>query len=671
MRILVTGASGYLGRHLVPALHASGHTVIAAGHADADLRRPEDARRLVETTRPEVVIHLAWEATPGVYWTSPDNAEWADGTAALAEANAGLQHMILERERAQVVLRQSEARFRSLVLNGSDVIAIIDSAGILSYASPSSMRVLGYSPEKCLHRCVFDVIHPEDLSQSIETLCQAGAESTLQAPHELRIQHANGSWCYVEVSATNLLDDPSVKGIVLNLHDITQRKRLEDQLVRQAFYDALTGLPNRVLVRDRLNHAIKRFQRSPFRLAVAYIDLDNFKTINDSLGHGVGDQLLQAVARRLVEGVRSSDTVARLGGDEFLVLLEDIGTDAEMNRVIERLNERLQAPLQLDRHELIVTASIGIALCCPDSTSDLLVRNADLAMYAAKAKGRSRYEIFHPQMNERARDRLELETDLRRAIRDDELRVVYQPVVVLPTGRMQGVEALVRWEHPRRGMIGPGEFIPLAEQTGLIIPLGLWVLNQSCRQAKAWQELCPDRPLQVSVNLSARQFSQAGLAESVASILHATQLDPALLKLEITESAAMEDGESAIAVMNELCQLGVQLAIDDFGTGYSSFSYLKRFPVNTLKIDRSFVDKLDQASEDRIIARAIIALAHALGLEVTGEGIETLEQRQILLEMGCELGQGYYFSRPTTPAAISAMLIEMDDVVAPPIRQSA
>ncbi len=452
------------------------------------------------------------------------------------------------------------------------------------------------------------------------------------------------------------------KGRIVNFigvqKDVTERKVLEEKLAHQAFHDPLTDLPNRSLFLDRVDHALKRAERRGDRVAVLFMDLDNFKVVNDSLGHEVGDELLIAVAGRLRSCLRPADTAARLGGDEFVVLLEDVEDPEDATRVAVRVGEAIRAPFRAGRHDLFVTTSVGVALGEGDgeSAGDLL-RNADLAMYRAKDGGKNSYAIFEPLMNEKALKRLGMEAELRRALEKKELRVYYQPKVSIRTGRILAQEALVRWEHPERGLISPAEFVPLAEETGLIIPLGRWVLEQSCRQLGEWQRLYPsDPPLGMSVNLSAAQFKRPDLGSSVAEVLRQTGLDPHTLILEITESMMVEDVGAALATLKELKSLGIKIAVDDFGTGYSSLSYLKHFPVDFLKIDRSFVAGLGRDPKDEGLVAASIELAHALKLEVVAEGVETEGQLERLRTLGCDMAQGFYFQKPSPEDTVSESL---------------
>jgi diguanylate cyclase (GGDEF)-like protein len=442
--------------------------------------------------------------------------------------------------------------------------------------------------------------------------------------------------------------------------EVAERKQIEEQLLHNAFHDGLTGLANRALFMDHLQLALGRARRNEsYRFAVLFLDLDRFKVINDSLGHMAGDQLLVEIARRLEGAMRPGDTVSRLGGDEFVVLLDDLGDAGEAESVAARLQRQLSVPCDLDGHEVFTTVSIGIA---HGSTGyhrpEDLLRDADTAMYRAKQLGKARHEVFDQAMHARAMDLLRLEKDLRWAVERGELFIQYQPIVSLDTGALRGFEALVRWQHPERGLILPAKFIPLAEETGLIIPIGRWVLGEACRQMRQWQQLSPtDAPLPINVNLSGRQFMQPDLLEQIREILRETGLDPRSLKLEITESVVMEDIDTATRTLEQLRALGVELGIDDFGTGYSSLSYLQRFPVGTLKIDRSFISRITESDGTAEIVRTIMKLAQTLGMEVVAEGVETERQRAQLKALECEFGQGYYFSRPMDREAAEELFL--------------
>ena len=442
--------------------------------------------------------------------------------------------------------------------------------------------------------------------------------------------------------------------------EIAERRELEEQLTHQAFHDPLTGLPNRTLFLDRLDLALEHAGRREGKVAVLFMDLDDFKVINNSLGHEVGDQVLLAVAERLENSMLTEETVARFGGDEFTVMLEDIASASDAARVAERIEEALRAPFVLRGRERFVTTSVGIAFSgqSEERPSDLL-RNADLAMYQAKAKGKNRHAVFEPGMDDRALERLELESDLRRALERDELRVHYQPKVSLESVEIVAMEALVRWEHPERGLLSPARFVPVAEEIDLIVSIGRWVLKEACRQARRWQDRLQGRPpLKVCVNLSAKQFQHYALSEEVEAALRETGLDPASLDLEITESVVMKDAPATLATLRELKGLGVNLAIDDFGTGYSSLSYLRRFPVDFLKVDRSIIEGLSKDPKNEAILSAVVTLAHALDEQVVAEGVETARQLARLREIGCDFAQGYYFAKPLPSEAAGALLAE-------------
>jgi diguanylate cyclase (GGDEF)-like protein/PAS domain S-box-containing protein len=571
-------------------------------------------------------------------------------------------HAVRENARlvSQRAARDNEARFRSLVQHSSDVIAVVDPAdgGTIRYVSPSVTRVLGYSIGALDGRPLVSLLHPEDAPRAERMLADAVMRSGVTSPTEWRIRHQDGRWMFVEAVGTNLVHEPTVRGVVVNTRDITERKSLEAQLVHQAFHDPLTGLANRALFLDRVTHALEvtaRYGRQP--VAVLFLDLDNFKTINDSFGHIPADQLLAVVARRLVDAVRTSDTVARLGGDEFAILLEDPGATMPPNMAAERITASLSAPFLVEGKEVFVTASIGIAIANQDFSPADLLRNADTAMYQAKARGKARYEVFEARMHAETLARLELENELRRALERHELSLRYQPIVSLRDGTITGMEALVRWEHPRRGTLLPAEFIALAEDTGLIVPIGEWVLSEACRQAKEWQDRYgPAVPFTMTVNVSGHQLQNAGMAAAVQAALVDSALDPATLVLEITESVLMQQTDTLLTHLRALKALRVRLAIDDFGTGYSSLSYLKRFPIDILKIAKPFVDDVGSGLTDSALARAIIGLGDTLKLQTIAEGIELPTQLAELRALGCELGQGYYFARPLSPDAIEALL---------------
>ncbi|MCC6178131.1 MAG: EAL domain-containing protein [Chloroflexi bacterium] len=576
----------------------------------------------------------------------------------LIDSVAELLRSSFERAGAEEALRRSEEHFRSLIESVSDLISIVDADATIRYQSPSVERLLGYSQAELIGQSAFEIIHPDDLPVVYAALTDCVLEAGSDGPTEVRVRHKNGSWRVMETMRTDQRDNPAVRGIVVNSRDVTERKALEARLSHLAFHDPLSGLANRALFMDRLEHALVRTSRANRSVAVLILDLDNFKVINDSLGHQSGDELLRTAAGRIRDCLRAGDSAARLGGDEFTILLEDIPDVYTAVQVAERLAECLKTPIQLAERELTVTASIGISVgTSGEDTPGQLMSNADLALYRAKARGKSCYALFDEEMSGAAVERLDLEIALRRAIEQDELRIQYQPIVDLVSGAVVELEALVRWEHPSRGLLAPDTFIPLAEETGLIVPIGQRVLYEACRQGRAWRQASPEgvSPV-VCVNLSARQFQEPGLADDVAHTLRASGLPPSGLRLEITESVVMADADVATRTLGRLRGLGVELAIDDFGTGYSSLSYLKRFPVDALKIDRSFVGGLGRDLHDTAIVRSVVALATTLNLTVVAEGIETVEQAVDLRALGCERGQGFYFARPLPPEAVPALL---------------
>jgi diguanylate cyclase (GGDEF)-like protein len=437
-----------------------------------------------------------------------------------------------------------------------------------------------------------------------------------------------------------------ILGTVLSLRILQHRKRADERLHHIAFHDDLTSLPNRLMLTQRLDQALSRHRRASMGLAILYLNLDRFKVINDSLGHEAGDVLLRQVADRLRMQLREGDTVARVGGDEFAVLMENCGNSADISACAQRLVEQLSVPYLLDKKDCHVTLSIGISIFPADgSDSQSLLKTADVAMYRAKETGRNNYQYYLPSMNVHTLERLELESDLRRALERGEFFLHYQPKVEIASGLITGFEALLRWKHPVRGLVPPLDFIPLAEETGLIVPIGEWVLAAACARSNIWQGRGLPR-LSVAVNLSARQFADSMLVAKLTRIIHASGLDPACLELEITESVVMANGECAVAVLDKLKSIGVQIAIDDFGTGYSSLAYLKRFPIDTLKVDRSFIRDIPANSGDMKITRAIVAMAHGLRLSVVAEGVETAEQLQFLRSLSCDAVQGYFLYRP-------------------------
>jgi diguanylate cyclase (GGDEF)-like protein/PAS domain S-box-containing protein len=545
--------------------------------------------------------------------------------------------------RQAVVLRMAEEHYASLVANASDVIMIIGNDGVVRFASPAATRTLGSKPEEMIGKSLAELWGGED-GERLRTFLDeiAHTPAGVVGPVELRIERAGR---VIEGVGSNLSRDPAVRGLALNFRDISERKVLEEKLRQLAFHDPLTLLANRNLFRDRVEHALVRSQRGETCAAVMFLDVDNFKNINDSLGHDAGDRLLQAVAQRIVQTTRSSDTVARLGGDEFGVLLEGVRTPGEVQRVADVLIESLGTPFSLDGREVRVTASIGVAFSATDTAAKALLSNADLAMYHAKAAGKNRHVAFQPQMQTLLHERLRLEADVGRALKREEFFLEYQPIVDLGTRSLLGVEALVRWRHPEAGVLMPATFIHVLEECGQITALGRWVLQQACRDVCAWRSsISGGAGLRLAVNISARHLQHGDLVHDVLAALQSSGFEAGNLVIELTESTMMYNTEVNLERFHRLKALGVKVAIDDFGTGYSSLSYLHRFPIDILKIDRSFVNGLTSSDDGPELARAVITLGETLGLDTVAEGIELEPQVAALLELGCVAGQGFLFA---------------------------
>jgi len=581
------------------------------------------------------------------------------------EILAAQVELALDREAMTDVIhtRRSEARFQTLVQNASDVILIARPDTTITYQTPSSLKILGYAAGTLEGTRFTSLLHPDDVEQALAGYTAVAFRAGTSAPARWRVKHADGSWRHVEVVTTNLLDDPTVEGMVLTMRDVSERKSLEDELKHQAFHDALSGLANRALFRDRLEHALLRAARSQSSLAVLFVDLDDFKLVNDSLGHAAGDELLVTVAGRINALLRSGDTAARFGGDEFAVLLEETAGPEEAEEVAARLIAELRLPLFIEDHEISVRASIGIALSQGggEDPGDLM-QAADVAMYAAKAGGKGRFEVYQPALQLAIVQRLERTADLQRAINAREFVMHYQPIINLEDGELVSLEALVRWHHPVHGLLLPNDFIPLAEETGLIVSLGRWILQEACQQARLWQLRHPAaKNMRMGVNISARQFQHDDLVNDVSFALQEAGLDAHSLVLEITESLLVQNAESIVARMRELKDLGVSFAIDDFGTGYSSLSYLRDFPIDILKLDKSFIDDVGKSTENGALAETIVKLGKNLNLETIAEGIEESCQLDALRSFGCQFGQGFFLAKPLPSKEISELLNGMSD----------
>jgi diguanylate cyclase (GGDEF)-like protein/PAS domain S-box-containing protein len=563
---------------------------------------------------------------------------------------------ISERRRSQAELENREQRFRALVEKSWSGVALLSADLAFCYAGASTERLLGYTEDDLSGTSFLAYIHPRERETLRELFGALAAGASHESQAELRFRHRSGVWIWLEAFAQNMLHEPSVGAIVLNYRDVTQRKATEKQLEYQAYYDALTGLPNRLLFRDRVVNAIAQAERNRRGVAVMYLDLDHFKLVNDSLGHSLGDALLSEVAARLQSCVRASDTISRLGGDEFTILLIDTSSSESIAGVARKILQSFAHPIRVEAHELFVTASIGISIFPGDGDDvETLLRCADSAMYRAKELGRNQAQMFTASMNERYGRRLALEQSLHHALERDELELHYQPIFDRNRKKIVSLEALVRWNHPDRGLVQPAEFIGLAEETGLIVPIGEWVLRRVCHDSRAWRTSGLP-PMRIGVNISAPQFQQLSFALVVGSILREYSCDPALLELEITETVAVQNIETTTNAMRELKELGIRIAIDDFGTGQSSLVYLKRFPIDTVKIDRAFVRDVTTDESAAAIVSYVIKLAHTLRLGVVAEGVETEAQWSFLKLNACDQMQGFLFSQPLPAAEAEAFM---------------
>jgi PAS domain S-box-containing protein len=605
--------------------------------------------------------------------------EWVRGLAALVllfDIYTVYQHLQLQRIRRR--LAERDRLFQLISENAADMIAVVDRNGRRLYNSPAYQKILGYSQDELSATSPVEQIHPDDRTRVFEAAQKARLTGRGERL-EYRIRHKDGSWRVLESTASAIQEaNGDNSGLVIVNRDITERKRAEDLLAHNAFHDSLTNLPNRALFLDRLERAMGVSRRhTDFKFAVLFIDIDEFKVVNDSLGHAAGDALLIQIAQRLTASVRETDTisssqwgtsvaqlivrgstVARPGGDEFAVLVEELHDPSDAVRVAERLQKTLAVPFNLNGHDIVTTASVGIAFSS-DTSSDAqdVLRDAEIAMYRAKHSGKAQCEVFDSGMHVNALKRLQLEADLRKALELGEFKVYYQPIVSLRDGQIVGFEALTRWQRSE-GIVMPGEFIAVADEIGIILSINRQLLREACEQLHEWHELFPsDQPLTISVNITPKQFAQPDLAFEIGQIFRQTGMDPRCCDLEITETIAMADVGHSAVVLAELKTLGARLSIDDFGTGYSSLSRLQGFPVDTLKIDRAFVSRMDSDLETYEIVRIIVMLAHSLGLKLVAEGVERQQQVEMLKHIGCELAQGYLFSQPASREAIEQLLI--------------
>jgi PAS domain S-box-containing protein len=622
-----------------------------------------------------VLLTFAHQEGNAAYWY--DLREWSRGLAALVlifDIYTVYQHLQLSRIRREFA-EQNEL-FQLITENAADMIAVVDRTGRRIYNSPAYEKVLGYSSDELLTSASINQVHPADREKVLQAAEKAQTSGRGQRL-EYRMRHKDGSWRFLESTASPVENRKGeIEKLVIVNRDISDRRRAEDMLAHNAFHDALTDLPNRALFVDRLQHALVRARRhSDYKFAVLFIDLDELKVVNDSLGHSAGDELLLQIGKRLSACFRETDTiartnsdageapvnedgVARCGGDEFTVLLEDVYNASDAIRVAQRIQGRLANPFTVNGQQIVIAASVGIVLSSSSyNRAEDLLRDAEIAMYRAKAGGKARCEVFDPGMHSTAVRRLQLETDLRRALEVGELIVYYQPIVSLETRRITGFEALSRW-RTSAGLVSPAEFIPLADETGLILAINHKLFLEACQQLRTWQaQVGSDVPLSMSLNISRRQFASPELVEEVQSILQQTSVQPASVYLEIVETITMGDAGRTMAVLSQLRDLGVKLSLDDFGTGYSSLSRLPRFPLDTLKIDRVFVSDMVTNQENREIVRLMVLLGHTFGLKVVAEGVEHLDQIKQLQQLGCDLAQGYFFSPPVAVQDASGLLL--------------
>jgi len=565
--------------------------------------------------------------------------------------------LVRVRDRQQAALERSRHYYAALAENSSDAVIVVDAAGQILNDAPNLAAMLGRNGEPTAGRDALHLLRPIDRDRARSALDRWWSTSGVVVDAEVQATPADGSARWFGVRATNLSNDPVVAGMVVHLRDITNRKRAEQELSHNAFHDSLTGLANRALLRDRLEHALERTARSGRSVAVIHLDLDDFKVINDTRGHEAGDQVLREVAACLSSIVRGPDTVSRLGGDEFAVLIEE-STHAldEAETVAERILKSLTSPFVFDGQQVVLTASIGISVGDNESTTSSMLRDADVAMYQAKTAGKAGWTVYEPSMRAAALERQQLDNDLHHALEARQLRIVYQPVVELESSTITGFEALLRWDHPTLGLIAPSTFIPIAENNGTIVAIGRWVLDGACATAAQWQRTYPGVELTVAVNLSALQIATPDIVDDVARALEQSGLQPTSLVLEITETVLMQDAATASERLEELRSLGVHLAIDDFGTGYSSLSYLRQFPVDIMKIDKSFTDTISDPSQIPAIVHGLFDLAKTLHMQTIAEGIEFDEQLDGLRDQKCDFGQGFLFAKPLDLADVTTFL---------------
>lgn len=631
---------------------ARGRTLdtLALSHGDRTIERLIGDMRPIDA---EAVLLTALHARSGVAIDAEVHARaitLGDGESVLLTIRD-----LTDLYRAERSARESAARFSAFFDHAGIAIQVLSAEGVILEVNPACRDTLGYEADELLNRSVVDLLEAPD-ADTLPLACMDVAMGLRESAQvELPFMHKCGGTLWGQVTLARVHRDDDTR-IMAMLQDVTERKRMERELERQAFQDDLTGLANRALFRDRLQHALERRTRTRTTVAVLLLDLDGFKRVNDSMGHAAGDELLRTIALRIANCVRASETVSRLGGDEFAIVVESPDDDAEAQQLGERLLRMVALPVSIGGREVVVHASIGIAVAQPGDDGDAVLRNADTAMYAAKAMGKQCVRAFDPSMHARAISRMELEEDLRHALANQEFVLYFQPLVNLQDGALRGFEALLRWRHPRRGLVSPAEFLPVAEDTGMIVALGRWVLREACARAATWTSDPHTGAPTVSVNLAARQLDQHDLLADVRDALTDSGLAPQRLIIEITESEVMRNPEVARDRLEQLRALGIRVAIDDFGTGYSSLSHLQYFPIDELKIDQSFVARIANGDRELSFVRTMVALAHSLEVEVVAEGIEQDAQNKILAELGCHTGQGYLYGRPLDPVGLVTYL---------------
>lgn len=607
-------------------------------------------RRYLGSEEPPTELKDLLTAIGGAYSESDADREMVERSLELASDE------LLARNAS---LKGSEEYFRSLIEKSHDVILVLDTESHVTYVSPSISRVMGYAADDVNGLSALTLVHPDDIAETTKSFERTALDTNEDVAIEFRGRHADGTWRVLEAMSRQITGAEGQVSVVINFRDVTERKRTEEMIRFMAYHDALTGLPNRDLLRDRMDQAVSQVRRSEEHLAVIYLDLDRLKSVNDSVGHPAGDDVLREVSKRLSDISRDGDTVARLGGDEFTLLMPQLHNVQEAVTLANRVLESLRKPVTVSGQQFRITASIGLAVFPDDGRdSDTLVRNADAAMYRAKEQGRDNLQLYAASMNASIAARLALERELVQAQERGEFVLYYQQIATVATGRVRGAEALIRWQHPDRGLVPPDEFIPIAEETGLILQIGAWVLETACQQGAEWERMCPG--FRVAVNVSAKQLQEPNFVALVRDALWNSGISPDALELEVTETAAMANPARVAQTLGALGSMGVRPVIDDFGTGYSSLSHLKQLPVVKLKIDKSFTHGVASTPDDAAIVSATIAMAHALKLSVTAEGIETQEQLDFYRALGCDEMQGYLLGKPGKADEITRLIEQIE-----------